>query len=107
MTTLPNRALFTYKLAKALKTEGLHDQTFAVLFLSLDPYPRINGTLGPAMGDRLVRCVSKRIKELMVGNNAAGYWGSDKFVFLLEGPGDESQVVKQFFFLRTGVLPHL
>src|SRR5713101_8221326 len=94
LTRLPNRAFFRNKLGKALKTATEHDQTAAVLFLSLDPYPRINDTLGPAMGDRLVRCVAKRIKDLMVGNNGVGYWGSDKFVFLLERSGDESQVVK-------------
>lgn len=94
LTTLPNRAFFRKKLRKALRTATAHDQTVAVLFLSLDPYPTINDTLGPAMGDRLVRCVAKRIKDLMVGNLGVGYWGSDKFVFLLERPGDESQVVK-------------
>ena len=94
LTTLPNRAFFRNKLGKALKTATEHDQTVAVLFLSLDPYPRINATLGPAMGDRLVRCVARRIKDLVIENLGVGYWGSDKFVFLLERPGDESQVVK-------------
>jgi diguanylate cyclase (GGDEF)-like protein len=93
-TTLPNRALFRNKLGKALRTATEHDQTVAVLFLSLDPYPRINGTLGPAMGDRLVRCVARRIKALAIADLEAGYWGSDKFVFLLKRPGDESQVVR-------------
>ena len=93
LTRLPNRAFFRNKLGKALRTAIEHDQTVAVLFLSLDPYHRINDTLGPAMGDRLVRCVAKRIKDLMVGNLGVGYWGSDKFVFLLERSGDESQVV--------------
>jgi diguanylate cyclase (GGDEF)-like protein len=94
LTTLPNRAFFRNKLGKALKTATEHDQAVAVLFLSLDPYPGINGTLGPAMGDRLVRCVARRIKDLVIGDLEAGYWGSDKFVFFLERPGDESQVVK-------------
>ena len=95
LTTLPNRSFLRNKLAKAVRTAAIHDQTVAVLFLSLDPYSRINETLGPAMGDRLVRCVAKRIKELMIGNHAAGYWGGDKFVFLLEHPGDESQLIKK------------
>src|SRR6266550_626457 len=94
LTTLPNRAFFRNKLGKALRTATEHDQTVAVLFLSLDPYPRINGTLGPAMGDRLVRCVARRIKDLMIGDLEAGYWGSDKFVFLLKHSGDESQVLR-------------
>jgi diguanylate cyclase (GGDEF)-like protein len=94
LTTLPNRAFFRCKLGKALSMSADPDQTVAVLFLSLDPYARINDTLGPAMGDRLIRCVAKRIKDFIIGTDAAGYWGSDKFVFLLERPGDESQVVK-------------
>jgi len=51
LTTLPNRAFFRNKLGKALRTAAEHDHTVAVLFLSLDPYARINDTLGPAMGE--------------------------------------------------------
>ncbi|MGI9066366.1 MAG: putative bifunctional diguanylate cyclase/phosphodiesterase [Pyrinomonadaceae bacterium] len=94
LTTLPNRVFFRNKLGKVLRTAGEHNHIVAVLFLSIDPYARINDTIGPAMGDRLVRCVARRIKELMAGSDVVGYWGSDKFVFLLERPGDESQVVK-------------
>src|SRR6266540_509104 len=78
LTTLPNRAFFRIKLGKALRTAQHHNHTLAVLFLSLDPYSRINETLGPAMGDRLVRCVAKRLKEIIGVNDAVGYWG-DKF----------------------------
>jgi diguanylate cyclase (GGDEF)-like protein len=94
LTTLPNRWFFRNKLGKALRTAGEHNRIVAVLFLSIDPYARINDTLGPAMGDRLVRCVARRIKELMAGSDVVGYWGSDKFVLLLDHPGDEAQVVK-------------
>src|SRR5688572_23563003 len=94
LTTLPNRAFLRNRLAKALRTAEEHEQIVAVLFLSLDPYVRINETLGPAMGDRLVRCVAKRIRELMTGNNTVGYWGGDKFVLLLERPGNEAEVLK-------------
>ncbi len=88
LTTLPNRAFFRNKLGKALRAAAENSDTLAVVFLSLDPYPRINDTLGPAMGDRLVRCVAKRVKEHMPGNDAVGYWGGDKFVLLLESPGN-------------------
>ncbi|MDQ2921482.1 MAG: bifunctional diguanylate cyclase/phosphodiesterase [Acidobacteriota bacterium] len=94
LTTLPNRAFFRNKLGKALRTAAEYNHTLAVLFLSLDPYPKINETLGPAMGDRLVRCVAKRFKDVMGGNDAVGYWGGDKFVLLLEHPGDESQALE-------------
>jgi EAL domain-containing protein (putative c-di-GMP-specific phosphodiesterase class I) len=46
------------------------------------------------MGDRLVRCVAKRIRDLMEGIDAVGYWESNRFVFLLERASDEAQVLK-------------
>jgi diguanylate cyclase (GGDEF)-like protein len=93
LTTLPNRSFFRNKLAKAIGASEESNHTLAVVFLSLDQYSRINETLGPAMGDRLVRCVAKRLKDIIGGNDVVGYWG-DKFVLLLEGPGDESQMVE-------------
>lgn len=92
LTTLPNRVFFRSTLAKALRSAVRSNHTVAVIFLSLDPYARINDTLGPAMGDRLVRCVAKRVKDLRLGIDAIGYWGGDTFVLLLEHAGDEAQL---------------
>lgn len=120
LTTLPNRAFFRNKLGRALKAATEKKRTLAVLFVSLDPYPTVNDTLGPAMGDRLVRCVAKRVKDLGLASDAIGYWGGDKFVLLLERPGDETQLAqtvesikkklerrffsfKQEFFLTTSI----
>ena len=64
LTRLPNRTFFRNKLKKALKSATDYDDQLAVLLLSIDSYSRINETLGPAMGDRLVRCVAKRLKDL-------------------------------------------
>lgn len=94
LTALPNRAFFRSRLGKALRAGQASDQFLAVLFLSLDPYSKINETLGPAMGDRLVRCVARRLKEVVGKNDAVGYWGSGEFVLLLEHAGDETQVAK-------------
>jgi len=94
LTTLPNRVFLRSMLGKALRTAEYSNHTLAVVFLSLNPYQRINETLGPAMGDRLVRCVTKRLKESLLGNNAVGYWGSGEFVLFLENAGDEAQVVR-------------
>lgn len=94
LTALPNRAFFRSKLGKALRTAQASDHFLAVVFLSLDPYSKINETLGPAMGDRLVRCVARRLKEIVGRNDTVGYWGSGEFVLLLEQAGDEAQVAK-------------
>ncbi len=94
LTALPNRAFFRSKLGKTLRAAQASDQLLAVLFLSLDPYSQINEALGPAMGDRLVRCVARRLREIVGRNDAVGYWGNGEFVLLLEQAGDETQVTK-------------
>jgi diguanylate cyclase (GGDEF)-like protein len=94
LTTLPNRRFFRNILEKALKNAQCNGHALAVVFFSLDPYSRINETLGPAISDRLVRCVAKRLKVTMGGSDAVGYWGSDTFALLLEGVGDRAQVVE-------------
>lgn len=94
LTALPNRAFFRSKLGKGLRAAQASDHFLAVLFLSLDPYSKIVETLGPAMGDRLVRCVARRLKEVVGKNDAVGYWGSGEFVLLLEQADDEAQVAK-------------
>ncbi|MBC8030603.1 MAG: bifunctional diguanylate cyclase/phosphodiesterase [Pyrinomonadaceae bacterium] len=94
LTNLPNRASVRSRLRKALKHAECLSARLAVVFLSLDPYQRINETLGPAMGDRLVRCVAKRLKETIGANHVVGYWGSGEFVLLLEYSGEESDVLE-------------
>lgn len=103
LTTLPNRSFFRQRVEKALSNAQYYNHTLAVLFLSLDPYQRINETLGPAMGDRLVRCIAKRLKNIMGKNDAVGYWGSDEFVLLLEHPDDELQVAKTVQSLKKKI----
>jgi len=93
LTTLPNRVFLRNRLAKTLKTAQQTNREVAVLFISLDPYQRINETLGPAMGDRLVRCVAKRLRDSFGELHTIGYWGNAEFVLLLEFSGDEAEVI--------------
>ena len=94
LTTLPNRVFLRNKLAKAIKAAQQANREVAVLFISLDPYQRINETLGPAMGDRLVRCVAKRLRDSLGTKHTIGYWGNAEFVLLLEYQGEESEVLE-------------
>ena len=94
LTTLPNRVFLRNKLAKAIKTAQQANREVAVLFISLDPYQRINETLGPAMGDRLVRCVAKRLRDSLGTRHTIGYWGNAEYVLLFEYQGEESEVLE-------------
>lgn len=61
LTGLPNRTLMRDLLDHALAGAVRHQRCMAVLFLDLDQFKRINDTLGHAVGDQLLRAVSKRL----------------------------------------------
>jgi diguanylate cyclase (GGDEF)-like protein len=103
LTTLPNRTFSRNILEEALKNAQDSDRTLAVIFLSLDPYSRINETLGPAIGDRLVRGVARRLKVIMGGKDRVGYWGNGTFVLWLEYDGNRPQVLEIVRGIKQGI----
>ena len=68
------------------KREG---RMMGVLFVDLDRFKRINDTLGHSTGDRLLRCVGERFREVLQPELAherevlMARFGGDEFVFLI------------------------
>jgi diguanylate cyclase (GGDEF)-like protein len=84
LTGLPNRALFADRLEHATARVSRGTSGLAVLFVDLDGFKRINDRHGHAVGDLLLRAVSKRLQtSLRVGDTVARL-GGDEFVVLLE-----------------------
>jgi diguanylate cyclase (GGDEF)-like protein/PAS domain S-box-containing protein len=83
LTGLPNRTLFFQNLREAI--ELAQDKTWrvAVLFITLDRFKIINDSLGPALGDELLRQVSNRLVRVMDLRDAVGRLGGDEFAVVL------------------------
>ena len=85
LTGLPNRALFTNRLMRAIsKSRQLDDYLFAVLFLDLDRFKLINDSLGHLAGDELLVGISERLKECVRSADTVARMGGDEFTILLE-----------------------
>jgi diguanylate cyclase (GGDEF)-like protein/PAS domain S-box-containing protein len=85
LTALPNRILFSDRLAMAVAQAYRQKHKVGVLFIDLDRFKSINDSLGHAMGDKLLRVVAKRIQSCMREGDTVSRLGGDEFTLVLPG----------------------
>ncbi len=89
LTTLPNRAFFTERVAHAMERARRDlDYRFAVLFLDFDHFKIVNDSLGHLAGDRLLAAMARRLEAATRPGDLVARLGGDEFTVLLEGVGD-------------------
>jgi diguanylate cyclase (GGDEF)-like protein/PAS domain S-box-containing protein len=106
LTELPNRSRFYEKLAETLEAARRESRSFAIMFLDLDHFKRINDTLGHAMGDELLRIIAQRLTRSLRPDDIAGLTptkgvdrdvcrqGGDEFIILLNGVASEQEAAR-------------
>jgi len=77
LTELPNRELFSQSLEETIAASQRDNSMFAVLFLDLDRFKRINDTLGHSIGDQLLKEVSDRLLKCIRGTDSLALLGPD------------------------------
>jgi diguanylate cyclase (GGDEF)-like protein len=65
LTGIPNRQAFLEMLERELLHAKLGAKKFAILFLDLDAFKKVNDTLGHSIGDLLLQLVSERLCETL------------------------------------------
>jgi diguanylate cyclase (GGDEF)-like protein/PAS domain S-box-containing protein len=85
LTDLPNRELLRQRLELAIARMHHHNPgDFAILFLDLDQFKRINDSLGHQAGDQFLIDIAARLKGMVCETNLVSRLGGDEFVILLE-----------------------
>lgn len=85
LTNLPNRALLSEKLARAVVRARRQNESLAVLFIDFDHFKDINDSLGHTAGDRILRSAAKRLQDTVGLDQAVARLGGDEFTVLAEG----------------------
>jgi diguanylate cyclase (GGDEF)-like protein/PAS domain S-box-containing protein len=97
LTGLPNRTLFFQTLRDAIELAQDKNWRIAVLFITLDRFKIINDSLGPALGDELLRQFSTRLVRRVRLRDSVGRLGGDEFALILtmtrEQQGEEAVTV--------------
>ena len=88
LTGLVNRRIIHQSLA-----EGLQDGEVALLFVDLDRFKAVNDSFGHASGDRLLKEVGIRLRDVVAeaagGSALVGRLGGDEFAVVLRGTSAE------------------
>ena len=88
LTGLPNRYLFNDRLARAMATAQRSRSGFALLYIDIDHFKRVNDTLGHDAGDELLRQLASRLKQSLRESDTVARLGGDEFVAVLEHVAD-------------------
>ncbi|WP_204334372.1 MULTISPECIES: bifunctional diguanylate cyclase/phosphodiesterase [Micromonospora] len=89
LTDLPNRTLFTERLAAAIAGAD----RVGVCFLDLDRFKVVNDSLGHQIGDLLLVSVAQRLRRAL-GEHLVARLGGDEFVILVESTAGTDDAVR-------------
>ncbi len=95
LTGIPNRALFSDRLARAAsRADRLDNRRLGVLMLDLDGFKAVNDSLGHDAGDALLVSVTRRVMGCVRPSDTVARLGGDEFAILLEDISDVGAAVR-------------
>jgi diguanylate cyclase (GGDEF)-like protein/PAS domain S-box-containing protein len=91
LTGMANRATLNERLHQAFAAARRGATGFAVFYLDLDHFKRINDSFGHTVGDLLLQEVARRIKACVRENDVVARMGGDEFTILQLDVSDPTQ----------------
>ena len=92
LTNLPNRVSFQRRMEEAIRIASRSGGKFAVLYMDLDGFKRVNDSLGHAAGDALLSVVADRFRACVRDGDTVARLGGDEFTMILPDAHRPSEV---------------
>ena len=83
LTGLSNRTVFTDRVNTLITKHNRSPQHFAILFLDLDDFKKINDTKGHSVGDEVLVSIAERLCGVIREQDTVARFGGDEFVILM------------------------
>jgi len=84
LTELPNRNKFNSEIKKWIEKYTFDVQKFAVFFIDLDRFKRVNDSLGHNVGDMVLQIVAKRVNKIIPTTAFFSRISGDEFTLLFQ-----------------------
>lgn len=92
LTGLPNRRHFQERLEQTLARAKRTGERFALLFIDVDNFKRINDQWGHEGGDAVLKAVAMRLSATTRKADIVARMGGDEFLVMLENPAHSEDV---------------
>ena len=99
LTELPNRELLVDRLAQAIAGASRHGGIVALMFVDIDGFKHVNGSIGHAGGDELLRQLALRLDAVGRADDTIARWDGDQFAIMAAGlasPELAAQLARKF-----------
>lgn len=106
LTGLANRVFFMNQLQMALKMSERHSgYEFAILFVDVDRFKRINDSLGHVVGDQLLVAIANVLTRCTKPTDTVARLGGDEFAILLEDIHDIHDAIRVAQRIQDDLVP--
>lgn len=104
LTGLPNREMLINKLDSLVEGFRENQGSFAVVFIDLDNFKKINDSKGHYIGDLLLKSIADKIKKIIHQQDMLGRLGGDEFTLIIQRDLNEKEIFDYIEKIRKSLL---